>query len=312
MSPSEKSELVHRIAAGLGFDRVGIARAGPVERSEYLRAWLEAGSAGQMGYLHRHFEQRTDLRALLPGARSIIVVALNYHQPAPVMEDDQPRGRVARYAWGDDYHRVVKDRLEAMMDALRIEVDEPFEAKVCVDTAPILEREWAAAAGVGWIGKNTMILHQGLGSYFFLGELVTTLELTADAPATDHCGSCTRCLEACPTDAFPAPYQMDASRCVSYLTIELRDEIPAQFHAAMGDWIFGCDVCQEVCPYNRGAPIGESFAIRPPGPVPALAEVLDWTTQDYRSTLRGSAVKRANLRMLQRNAAIALANLTGR
>lgn len=310
MSPSEKSASLRRLAANLGFDRVGIASAGPITRADYLRGWLEQGRAGQMDYLHRLFEQRVDPRNLLPGARSVIVTALNYHQPTPGRKAGQPRGRVARYAWGDDYHRVVRDRLAALIKALRVEIDEPFQARACVDTAAVVEREWAAAAGVGWIGKNTMVLHQDLGSYLFLGEIVTTLELTPDTPARDRCGSCTRCLEACPTDAFPAPYQMDASRCISYLTIELREGIPPQFQAPMGDWIFGCDICQEVCPYNRGAPISEAFPIRPPGPYPLLTEILSWTPDDYRATLRGSAMKRAKLPMLQRNAAAALANAT--
>ena len=308
MSPSEKSAHVHRIAVDIGFDRVGIAPAGPVARSDYLRTWLDRGQGASMLYLRRHFQQRTDPRKLLPDARSIIVTALNYHQPVPKRPDDEPRGRVARYAWGDDYHGVVKDRLAALSQSLRVAIDEPFDAKACVDTAPVLEREWAAVAGVGWIGKNTMVLHQDLGSYFFLGEIITTLELAPDAPATDRCGSCTRCLEACPTGALSAPYEMDASRCISYLTIELREEIPQRFQPAIDDWIFGCDICQEVCPYNRGAPTSQAFPIRPPVPYPPLADILSWTPRDYGTTLRGSAMRRAKLPMLQRNAAIALTN----
>jgi epoxyqueuosine reductase len=307
---SEKTACVRRLAADLGFDRVGIARAGPVERADYLRRWLDGGRAGLMLYLHRYFDHRTDARALLDDACSMIVVALNYYQPTPPVEDDRPRGRVARYAWGDDYHRVLRRRLASLIERMRAEIDEPFEARACVDTAPVLEREWAAAAGVGWIGKNTMVLHQDLGSYFVLGEVVTTLELAPDAPATDHCGRCTRCLEACPTTAFPAPYQMDASRCISYFTIELRDDIPQEFHAAMGDWVFGCDLCQEVCPYNRRVPHSDTFPIRAPGPFPVLADILAWTPEDYRTILRGSAIKRAKLPMLHRNAALALANVT--
>jgi epoxyqueuosine reductase len=292
----------------LGFDRVGIARAEPIARASYLREWLDSGRAGSMDYLHRYFEQRTDPRAMMPGARSVIVLAVNYHQTTPPRPDDEPRGRVAMYAWGDDYHRIVKDRLRKMIEAMRQEFDEPLEARPCVDTAPVLEREWAAASGVGWIGKNTMALSRDLGSYFFLGEIVTTLELEPDAPATDHCGACTRCLEACPTQAFPAPYQMDASRCISYLTIEHREDILPEFHSQMGDWLFGCDVCQEVCPFNRKAPTSTTFPIRSPGPFSALAEVADWSEDQYRAVLRNSAVKRAKLPMLKRNAAIALAN----
>lgn len=310
MTETDKSDLVRSIGSGLGFDRVGITAAAPVARASYVRDWLNRGLAGRMDYLGRHFEIRVDPRRLLDGARSVIVMALNYHQPDTPGRNEQPHGRVAKYAWGDDYHLVVKHRLFAMIDRLREAIDEPFEARACVDTAPILERELAASAGVGWIGKNTMVLDPLLGSYFFLGEIVTTLELAPDPPATDHCGSCTRCLEACPTGAFPAPYQMDASRCISYLTIELRDEIPGEFRRAMGDWVFGCDVCQQVCPHNRDLPAGELFPPRSSGPLPALKVILDWTPQDYRAALRGSAIKRAKLPMLKRNAAIALANLT--
>ncbi len=277
-------------------------------RGDYLRDWLARGWADRMAYLHHQLDERTDPRVLLPGARSVIVAALNYHQPAPPRPADQPRGRVAMYAWGRDYHRLVRERLETMVAHLRRSIAEPFAVRLCVDTAPIVEREWAALAGVGWIGKNTMVVHERLGSYFFLGEVVTTLELQPDAPGTDHCGSCTRCLEACPTGAFPAPYQMNASRCISYVTIELHDEVPAEFHEPMDDWLFGCDVCQQVCPYNRRAPTNAALGIVPPAPYPALAEVAGWTAADYRDAVRGTARERAKLPMLKRNAAIALAN----
>jgi epoxyqueuosine reductase len=194
-----------------------------------------------------------------------------------------------------------------MVDRLRAKLTEPFRYKVCVDTAPLLEREVAAAAGIGWIGKNTMVLHPKLGSYFFLGAIVTTLRLEVDERVPDHCGTCTACLEACPTGAFPAPYQMDASRCISYLTIEHRGPIPADLAEKIGDWIFGCDVCQEVCPHNRHASVTREprFAVRPPGPTPLLDDIVAWTTKDYRAQLRDSAMKRASLEMLQRNARIA-------
>ncbi|UCG33822.1 MAG: tRNA epoxyqueuosine(34) reductase QueG, partial [Phycisphaerales bacterium] len=217
---------VDRLARELGFDKIGVARVEPLGRSEYLREWLSQGRAGRMDYLHRNLDSRESPAALLPGARSVVVAALNYHQPEPLPSDGRSRGRIARYAWGRDYHRVMKKRLWKLVERLRAEVAEPFEARVCVDTVPILERELAARAGIGWIGKNTMILSRDLGSYSYLGEIITTLELPADEPATAHCGSCTECLEACPTGALPEPYEMDASRCISYLTIELRDEIP--------------------------------------------------------------------------------------
>jgi len=279
-----------------------------------------------MDYLHRNLHLRCDPRELVPDAQSVIVVAASYHQREPVeaKRGGEPRGRIARYAWGEDYHRVLKDRLHLVADALREaggtlreaaggpneETGLPVLTKVCVDTAPVVERAWAAAAGVGWIGKNTLVLHPRLGSYTYLGVIVTTAELEPDEPLADRCGSCRACLDACPTAALTAPYQMDASRCLSYLTIEHRTEIAAEFHEALGSWIFGCDICQEVCPHNRKAPVTDEprFALRPPAPGLRLEEILNWDREQYRESVRGKALKRAKLEMLQRNARIALAN----
>ena len=310
MDKAGRTQLLRRLAREQGFDRVGVAPAQPSARADYVREWLARGMAGEMQYLQRYFEKRVDPSRLLPGAKSVIVTALNYNQEPLVPPDDQPRGRVAMYAWGRDYHQVLKKKLWHIVDELRARITEPFEAKPCVDTSPMLERELAARAGIGWVGKNTMVLHQELGSYFFLGEIVTTLDLQYDSPATDHCGTCTRCLDACPTNAFPAPYQMDARRCISYHTIELRNDIPPEFHEAIGDWIFGCDICQQVCPFNESAPqtTEPEFAVRDPGPRPPLQELLDWQITDYRTILKGSAIKRAKLQMLNRNAQIALRN----
>lgn len=223
---------------------------------------------------------------------------------------EKSHGKVAMYAWGDDYHRVIKDKLRNMEKELRAATGGEHAFKACVDTAPIIEREWAARAGVGWIGKNTLAMSEGLGSYFFLGALLTTAEIAEDQPAIDHCGTCTACLDACPTDAFPAAYEMDASRCISYLTIEHRTEIDTALHEKMGDWVFGCDVCQEVCPHNRKAPTTSEpqFAIRPPGPFLDLRALLEWNAEDYARELRGSAMKRAKLPMLKRNARLVLEN----
>ncbi len=314
MDRHAKSRLIRESAALLGFERCGIALAAPIGRSAYLAAWLENGRAGSMDYLHRHFKLRADPSAILEGARSVVVVALNYRQHAAPQSDSNSTacGRVAMYAWGDEYHDVIRSKLRELVDRMRAELAEPFEARVCVDTAPILERELAAAAGIGWIGKNTLVLHHEIGSYFFLGAAVTTLELAPDEPLPDHCGTCTACLNACPTRAFPKPYEMDASRCISYLTIEHRGEISKPFQKMMGDWIFGCDICQEVCPFNHDTPTTREprFAIRPPGPQPVLEDVLNWTADDYRGHLRGSAMTRAKLDMLHRNAQIALDNVT--
>lgn len=314
MSPQELASFVKAQTRAIGFEACGIARAGPTPRSGYLRQWLQADKSGSMEYLRRNISLRCDPRELVPRARSVIVAAALYHQPEPAdldADSGQPSGRIARYAWGEDYHRVLKDRLHRVADALREAAEASGETKVCVDTAPVVERAWAAAAGVGWIGKNTLVLHPRLGSYTYLGVIVTTSELEPDEPMADHCGSCRACLDACPTAALTAPYQMDASRCLSYLTIEHRAEIPCEFHKALGPWLFGCDICQEVCPHNRKAPVTAEprFAVRPPAPGPRLEEVLNWDLERYREAVRGKALKRAKLEMLQRNARIARANL---
>ena len=306
----ERTSLVKTLAARLGFDRTGVAAAIRPARAPFLVQWLRRGFAGDMDYLHRNLETRTNPAAMLPGAASIIVVALNYHAGPPATETAGPRGRIARYAWGRDYHKVVRKKLRRLVADLRAALTEPFECRICVDTAPIVEREIASAAGIGWIGKNTLVLNRELGSYFVLGEVITTLDLNPDAPATDHCGSCMRCLEACPTRALVEPRVMDARRCISYLTIEHRAEIPPEFRRAIGDWLYGCDICQEVCPFNRRVPRTREpdFAPRPPAPATTPQEVDQWTADDYARLLRGRALKRATLAMWKRNAAIVAAN----
>ncbi|HKQ48784.1 MAG TPA: tRNA epoxyqueuosine(34) reductase QueG [Phycisphaerae bacterium] len=308
MTDAERSNWIKRAAAQIGFGRCGIAPASEIPRANFVREWLAKGYAGTMGYLQRHVESRVDVRAWLPSARSVIVVALNYAQRAPPKPNDAPRGRVAMYAWGEDYHVVVREKLDALVARMREQFPEPFEAKVCVDTSAIIERELAAMAGIGWIGKNTMVLHPDLGSYFFLGVIITDLPLAPDAPEPDHCGSCTRCLEACPTQAFPQAYVMDARRCISYLTIEHRSEIVPELAEKMGDWVFGCDICQEVCPYNREVrPTTErEFAPHSTDAVwPPLKDIAAWDEHAYRDSTQGKATDRARLEMWRRNGAIA-------
>ncbi len=336
MTPLEKSRIVKLAAGDVGFDRVGVTHAGPVDQAEYYRRWLERGHAGTMHYLTQNADLRENPAALLDGARSIICVALNYGRaesgtgppprtPPNTVENhpgdggkarptpENPTGRVARYARGHDYHRVVHGMLRTLIEQIRAAIDEPFEARAFVDTGPLLERQLARSAGIGWIGKNTLVMHERLGSYLFLGEIITTLELAADAPTTDHCGTCTRCLDACPTQAFPEPYKMDASRCISYLTIEHRGEVPEAFRAVIGDWVFGCDVCQEVCPFNAGAPHGtqpEISADRLPARLDLVA-LLRLRSGEYRRLTKDSATSRARRPMWRRNAAIALGNAAG-
>ncbi len=301
---------IKQLARDRGFALCGIAEARPSDHGDHFRQWLAEGKHGEMAYLARNVRTRLDPRQLLPGAKSIICVADYIGPPSP--QDSkfktQDSGLVARYAQVSDYHKVIKKRLHGLADALRREHPDA-QFRVCVDTAPIMEREHAARAGLGWIGKHTLLLDRRLGSHLLLGEIVTTLTLTPDAPQTDHCGGCTRCIDACPTDCI-TPYAIDASQCISYLTIEHRTEINLNHHRAMDRWIFGCDVCQQVCPYVKKS----SPAALPPGYQPHRQtlnplEVLNWTEDDRRSAFTGSAMKRAKLDMMHRNAAIVVANI---
>jgi epoxyqueuosine reductase len=313
VSPVELNLRIKALASSLGFQRCGIAEARSVRRADYVRVWLNSGRAGTMTYLQRNVELRLDPRQLLPGANSVIVTAMVYRQEPCATEQPAstgPFGRVAMYAWGEDYHTVIRERLHEMVAALRREISVPFEARVCVDTAPVLERAWAEEAGVGWIGKNTLVMHEDLGSYLFLGSIVTTLDASPDPQAENRCGTCTACLEACPTSALPVPYQMDAARCISYLTIEHRGPIDPELAEKQGVWIFGCDLCQEVCPFNRHSPLTQEprFSIRAPGPRIPVEEVLSWTGPEHRRVTRGSATGRATEAMWKRNADIVSLN----
>jgi epoxyqueuosine reductase len=291
-------------AAGrrLGFDLVAVGPAGPPDHAAAFEDWLDAGHAGGMGYLERGRDKRADPDRVLAGARAVVACALNYFQgPSAV----GPAG-VARYAWGDDYHAVLGPRLRALGDTI-VRLAPGSTARGYVDTGPLLERDLAARAGLGWIGKNTMLLHPDLGSFFFIGTVLTTAELEPDAPLPDRCGSCTRCLEACPTGAFVLPYVLDARRCIAYLTIEHRGPIPPELRPGVGTWAFGCDVCQDVCPWNRRAPTSGEAAFAP-RPVPPLADLLALDEASYQGALRRSPLKRARRDGLARNAAVALGN----
>ncbi len=302
-------------ALGLGFDLAGVTTLGPVETHAAFRDWLAAGRHGTMAYLERGAELRADTTRPEPGMRSAVVVALDYGGRAP-------DGPVARYARGNDYHRVMWDRLELLLSWVRAERGADVKGRAYVDTGPILERDLAHKAGLGWFGKNTMLIHPEKGSFFFLGALFLDLELAADAPfSTEHCGTCTRCLEACPTGAIVAPGALDARRCISYLTIEHRGEIDPTLEAAVGGHVYGCDICQDVCPWNVkfATDLKEpEFAARAPiadgagSPVDArllATQLLDMDQTTYRDTFRNSAMKRAKLEGLQRNARIVLRNL---
>jgi epoxyqueuosine reductase len=304
-------ERIKQHARDLGFELAGIAAATPADGFEKLAAWLDQGYAGEMAYLLRHREARRDPESILPSVRSVLMVGMNYLAGEPTTEGITPeRGRVARYARGADYHDVLRDRLEQLLEWLQREAP-GCRGRAVVDTAPLLERDFARRAGLGWLGKNTMLLNKRLGSYFFLGALLLDLPLTPDEPfGASHCGTCTACLDACPTEAFPSPGVLDARRCISYLTIELRTPVPESLRTLLGDWVFGCDICQEVCPWNRKAPATSEPAFRPRTDLETvnLIEVLGLSDEDFRKRFRGTAITRAKRRGLLRNAALLLGN----
>ena len=295
-----------------GFELAGIAPATPAETAAAYHEWLRDGHAGEMHYLTRDPGRRADPRKVWPQAASILVVGLPYRASEPLQDawDDPTRGRIARYAMGDDYHDVIAEKLRNVLRRAR-EIGGPeVEGRAYVDTGPLLERDLAARAGLGWWGKNTCILHRDAGSYFFLGALLLNVEVAPDSATSAHCGTCRACLDACPTGAFLGPYVLDARRCISYLTIELRGPIPRELRPLVGNWIFGCDRCQEVCPWNGKAPLAveTAFAPRSGLEAPELIPLLDMTQEAFSTTFRRSAVKRARRRGFLRNVCVALGN----
>jgi epoxyqueuosine reductase len=325
-------------ARSLGFDLCGVAAAEKFPELGRAEEWFEKGYAGEMKYLGD--ARRGDPGRVLEGARSVIVCGMNYNSAQPRSTELEtaeevkrgggentggPRGWISRYAWGDDYHGVLRSRLNLLVAEMRERVEESFEALAYADTGPLQERIFANHAGIGWIGKNTLVLNQQMGSWFFLGAVLTTLELTpslavAGAPPPDLCGSCTRCIDACPTDALIEPYQMDARRCISYLTIEHRGAIPEGFREAIGNHVYGCDICQDVCPWNRRAPVTSTAEFQPrafndgiTGELdsffrPKLTALAGLSEDEYKIAFRGSAIKRTKHRGIVRNACIALGN----
>jgi len=300
---------VKAFARECGFELAGIARALPLaaDSGRYLD-WVQQGMAGAMGYLTDHRAQiRTDPRLLLPSANSIICVGKLYNGPEPRSTDagDPDSGWISRYAWGEDYHRVVRAGLKKLVEKL----GGGHEWKICVDTAPLLERSYARQAGLGWIGKNTCLINQEMGSWFFLGEILTSLEIEAESPPPDRCGTCTRCIDACPTQAIPAEgYRVDARRCIPYFTIELHGSVPEEMRAGIGRHIFGCDICQDVCPWNRIAPIASEPAFEPRHFAPALEDLGRLKEEEFREMFRASPVQRAKYAGFLRNVAIAMGN----
>lgn len=337
------TERIKAAARRLGFQLVGVTTPGPPPHFEVFQRWLEAGRHGEMGYLaaERSRLRRADPRRILPECRSILVLGMRYPSagspealagreardrrlvglsgrarrrqgPEPSPGEGQPRGRVASYAWGQDYHDILLERLEALAARIQALAGGPFPWRAYTDTGPLLERDLAQRAGLGWIGKNTCLIHPALGSYFLLAELLLGIELEPDPPfLPDRCGSCTRCIEACPTDCILPDRTLDASRCLSYLTIELKGPIPTALRPLAGNWVFGCDVCQQVCPWNRRADetaVEPAFDARPGVPEPELVAELALSPDEYREKFKGSPLRRARRRGYLRNVAVALGN----
>jgi epoxyqueuosine reductase len=299
-------------ARDVGFDLCGIAPAADHPELGFLQTWLARGHAGEMEYLARSADRRADVRKVLPSARSVIVAASLYNTRRRYSTEcgDPAVAQIARYAWGDDYHDVMGGRLASLLAWMREVSADPFDAVTYVDTGPVQERVYARHAGVGWIGKNSCVINPQLGSWLLLGEIICSLPLTPDTPALDQCGSCTLCLEACPTQAIRAPGELDSRRCISYLTIEQRGPMPEEFRAAIGSHVYGCDVCQEVCPWNQLAPCSADPAWQPRElwDGPTIAALVGKSDDELREGLRGSAMRRAKVAGLRRNLAVAAAN----
>ena len=323
------AEAIKAKALSLGFDLVGIAPAGRSVRAEYFADWLAAGNSGSMSYLSNRFDERTDPGKYLVDARSVVCLAVNYFVDEPeagsglIEKPESPPSdadlrsvpdqaaavpaRIARYARGRDYHKWFKQKLFDLADWIR-DTYPGVRTRSGTDSVPVMEKELAVRAGVGWMGKNTCVISPRLGSWILLGEVLTTMDLPPDEPVTDRCGTCTRCIDACPTNAL-TPYQLNGTRCISYLTIEHRGDIPADLKPGIGDWLYGCDICQEVCPFNRKPTIATTDDVQPRIPATLDARrVLDWSIEDYRAITKGTAIKRVKLPVLQRNAETVLAN----
>ena len=298
-------------AAACGFDLCGISPADNFHELQFLREWIARGYQGDMQYMERTAERRADVRAVLPSARSVIVLGSVYNtaHPYSTANADAGRAAIARYAWGDDYHVVIQARLERLVQVLRKSAGD-FEHRAYVDTGPIQERVYAQYAGLGWIGKNTCLINRDLGSWLFLSAIICDLPLDPDTRALDHCGRCTLCIDSCPTGAITAPYELDARRCLSYMTIENKGVIPLEYRGAVGEHAYGCDICQDVCPWNRRAAVSDDPAWQPRAGLnaPRLLDLWRESDDELRRLLKGSPMKRAGVRRLRRNLAVSIGN----
>jgi len=299
--PSKHAKLIKEQALALGFLSCGISKAGFLEEeAPRLEQWLRQNHHGQMGYMEQHFDKRLNPTKLVPGAKSVVSLLLNYHTDQTQADPSAPK--ISSYAYGTDYHFVIKEKLKKLMEYIHRDIGE-VAGRVFVDSAPVMDKAWAAKSGLGWIGKNTNLISKKVGSFFFIAELILDLELVYDTPTTDHCGSCTACIDACPTEALIQPYQIDGSKCISYLTIELKEAMPEDFKGKMDNWAFGCDVCQTVCPWNRFATPHKEPQF---DPHPDLLQMSkgDWeemTEEVFTTVFKNSAVQRTKFEGLKRN-----------
>jgi epoxyqueuosine reductase len=301
MQPAQYTHLVKNIATELGFSFCGISKAEFLhEEAPRLEAWLKRSYQGKMSYLENHFDKRLDPALLVPGAKSVVSLIYNYFPKEDLAKEGQ--FKIAKYAYGEDYHFVVKDKLKLFMERLQQQVGE-VNGRAFVDSAPVMERAWAKKSGLGWIGKNSLLLNKQMGSFFFLAELILDLELEYDGPVKDYCGTCTACIDACPTDAIAEPYVVDGSKCISYFTIELKEEIPNDVKGKFENWIFGCDICQDVCPWNSFSKPHHEPRFMPDSDLEKMS-LKDWkeiTDEVFQKIFRHSAVKRTKLDGLKRN-----------
>jgi epoxyqueuosine reductase len=309
---ADLKRLVKIKALELGFEQVGFAKAQALtDEANNLEKWLNGGMHGTMAWMEGHFDKRIDPTKLVEGAKTVISATLQYHPGTTERPENTPR--ISTYALGDDYHDVLRGKLKALYDYIHDLVGD-INGRVFTDSAPVMDKAWAARSGMGWLGKNGNLLNRKLGSWFFIGEIILDVDFEPDSPTTDHCGSCTRCIDACPTNAIVLPQVIDARKCISYLTIEYRDAIPESYHKGIGEWMYGCDICQDVCPWNRKAPTSKEQAFKP------RKEILEMTAEGWRQLdvetfkrlFKGSAVKRTKYAGLVRNISIAVSNVDGK
>jgi epoxyqueuosine reductase len=297
------TQLIKTLSAELGFSYCGISKAEFLsEEAPRLEEWLKRNYQGKMSYLENHFDKRLDPTLLVPGAKSVISLIYNYYPEKDLADTNPGRFKIAKYAYGEDYHKVVKDKLKIFLDRIQEEVGS-VEGRAFVDSAPVHERAWAKKSGLGWIGKNSLLLNRTMGSFFFLAELILDLELEYDGPIKDYCGTCTACIDACPTDAIAEPYVVDGSKCISYFTIELKEEIPTSVKGKFENWIFGCDICQDVCPWNSFSKPHSETRFAPPDNLEKMTQN-DWseiTEEVFKTLFKNSPVKRTKFEGLKRN-----------